>query len=940
MDKQAHPGSTRQLLILIISFQLLMYHLWGLDPQKTVDQYLQDQWKMVDGIPSNTIKIINQTPDGYLWIGTSNGLVRFDGVKFVVVPFAEKEEFYLKEIRQLFVDRKGNLWIGTSVGLTVYYSSKNRYKTFTVTDGITGDGIRHIKDDMKGNTWIGFTSSYVNRFSDGEFTTFDESHGLLGKKVNAVVEDRQGVLLFGTRENGIFTFKDGTFSKYPVQGLENTPINTIYEDRAGDLWIGTLSNGLIRQKRVTGAEDEVEIYTSDHGLTHNHINYITEDSEGNLWAATGGGLNRIKKKQDGTLAFGSLLKDFDITFVFEDSEKSLWAGTNNSGLIRLKDGKIMPYTPFEAYPYEIPFSIFEDRHGDTWIGTVSGKLLRFRGGDLIASEAIPELSGFGIAAIAEDADGNLWLGTNGKGAFQMKNGRCVRFTTAEGLADNLVTSIYRDSRDNLWFSTFDGVSVRRTADGIVESLDSGGGLSGKVAHNVYEDKAHNIWIAADKGITVLKGGKISRQDMSFYLRGDSVSCIYQDPSNTDEGGGIFWVSTDGAGLKRLSIKDGTITSITSYTTAQGMASNFLYQFLEDSRGNFWLMSKSGILRVAKSELNRLADGDEDTINCTSFGISDGMKSLEFNNERSRSSALKAGNGEFRFITRKGISVVNPEKIALNKTPPPLVIETVYFNRRSIPFHPDAAPVTGKGIRDLSFHFTAPTFLSPEKTKFKYRLEGIDREWIFLLPGQERAAYYKDPAPGTYTFRVNACNAEGVWNPTGAVLTFTLEPLFYQTLLFKISVLLLIAALAAAVFYLRKKKKPLFEKKAKYKGAPLNAHFAEECITKLNYLMEIEKVYCDSDITLQSLAEKMSIAPHQLSQLLSEKMDRHFADYINWYRVEEVKKILQTPGGARRKISAAAFEVGFSTMAAFYKAFKKHTGMTPTEYKKRGKGVEG
>jgi AraC-like DNA-binding protein len=313
-----------------------------------------------------------------------------------------------------------------------------------------------------------------------------------------------------------------------------------------------------------------------------------------------------------------------------------------------------------------------------------------------------------------------------------------------------------------------------------------------------------------------------------------------------------------------------------------------------------------------------------------------MKSLEFGNKFSRNSVLRAGSGEFRFITRKGISMVNPAKIRINKTPPPVVIERIGFNRRSIPLQPDAGPVTFKGITDLSFHFTALTFLSPEKTRFKYRMEKVDAdqvEWISLFPGQARAVHYRDLSPGTYTFRVTACNAEGVWNPTGTSVTVILEPFFYQTLVFKIVVLLLFTALAGAVFYIYKKRKPLFEKKEKYKGAPLDSCFVEENMTKLKYLMEIEKVYCDADITLQSLSEKMSIAPYQLSQLLNEKLDRHFADFINWYRIEEVKRILESRGGARRKISSVAIEVGFNTMVAFYRAFKKYTDTTPTLYKK-------
>lgn len=947
MGRRVHNDLARQLLSLVILVQLFWCGLWGLDPNQTVDRCLVDQWEMFDGLPANTVSAITQTPDGYLWIGTSKGLVRFDGVKFVTVRFAEKEEFYSKEIRHLLVDRGGALWIGSSVGLALYRPTEDRFKIFTAADGITGDGIRRIKNDMMGNTWISFTTSYVSLLCDGKFTAFNADHGLLGKKINAIVEDRQGNLLFGTRENGIFSYKDGKFFKYPVPDLDNALIITMYEDGRGDLWIGA-DKGLFRVTGVTSLTGkETQRFTSGDGLSNDYITCIAEDSEGNLWVGTKQGLNRIKRKQDGSIAFEGLLTSFPINCLFEDREKSLWIGTDDSGLKRLKDGKFMPYEPLEAYPEDIPLSLFEDRHGDAWIGTVSGKLFRCRGGDIIESTAIRELSGIGIAAIAEDANGDLWLGTIGQGVFQKKNDRSVSYTTREGLADNVVTSIYRDSRGNLWFSTFDGVSVLRPGDGVIESFNSRDGLVGKMVHNVYESKTGDAWIVTDKGITILAkvfvGGGLQPRPIrggSFFkngpwrpkviLPGVSVTCIYEDLTGPGAGDAVYWIATDGAGLKRLNMKDGNIIS---YTTAHGMVTDSIYQFFEDPRGNFWLMSDSGVLRVAKSELNAVANGGADTINCTSFGISDGMKSLEFDNKFSRNSALKAGNGEFWFITKKGISMLNPGRIRINQAPPATLIEAVYFNRQSMPLHPDTGQVTFKGITDADFHFTAPTFLSPEKVKFKYRLEGVDREWVFLQPAQGRVAHYKKLPPGAYTFRVTACNADGVWNQAGDSLTFTLKSLLYQTFVFKLAALFLLVALAAAAFYFYKKKKPLFERAEKYKGSPLDPGFAGESIKKLNYLMDSEKAYCDADLSLQSLAEKMAISPHQLSQLVNEKLDRNFFDFINEYRVEEAKRILQSSRGSQRKISAVAIAVGFNTMASFYKAFKKHTGTTPTRYKK-------
>jgi AraC-like DNA-binding protein len=360
-----------------------------------------------------------------------------------------------------------------------------------------------------------------------------------------------------------------------------------------------------------------------------------------------------------------------------------------------------------------------------------------------------------------------------------------------------------------------------------------------------------------------------------------------------------------------------------------MVTDFIYQFFEDQQGHFWLMSNSGILRVSKTELDRFARGESGSINCISFGRDDGLKSSEFHNEFSRNSAFKAGNDELWFLTRRGTAIVNPARVRLNKLPPQVVIEAVFFDEKSIPVYKDKHVF--KGITNFIFHFTAPTFLSPEKVKFRYQLEGFEKEWVFLPAGKERVAGYQNLEPGTYTFRVTACNADGVWNRTGVSFTFTLEPFFYQTLVFKIVVLLILAALLAAAVYIYKKRH--FAKKKKPKASSLDPYFAEECIRKLNHLVEVEKVYRDEKISIQSLAEKLAVPDYQLSLVLNEKLNHTFPDFINYYRIEEAKGILASARAEEINVSTVAHQVGFNTMTTFYKAFKKFTGMTPTQYKK-------
>jgi len=943
-------GLGKQALVFIVFVSIFLSSLWALDPEKPIDGYLADKWEITQGLPSNRIRSIAQTPDGFLWIAASKDLVRFDGIKFSSAPFPGFDKNNPEKTINadtLFLDRTGILWIGSPGGLTSYDCKTGSIQAFPFTgaEEINSDIVRRINDDIKGNLWIGFFNSDVKRFFKGKFTTFNAGQGLTGKKVNAIIEDHKGNLLFGARESGVFIYTDDTFSKYPVKDLENAQVITMQEDWKGNLWVGTV-NGLFE---VTG--QGANKYTTSDGLMDNHISYILEDSLRNLWIGTVKGLNRIRRKENETVQIERFSQSFVVLSIFEDGEKNLWVGTDNDGLIRLKDAKFSSYEPLEAYAGETPTAVFEDRGKDTWIGTLSGKLFHCRGRDIIERLEPPQITGIGIVAIAEDVQGNLWLGTIDKGVFQRKNGTYTpytRETTQNRLCDNTVTSIYLDSRNNLWLSTLTGVSIIYDLDGeyVFESFASGDGLAGKMVNNVYEDKSGNIWIAADKGLFILTkafmgdtGGRFSRKGPPLppeaILKDISITCIYEDPQVP----GVYWISTDGAGLKRLTIKDRNLISCASYTTAEGMATDRIFQFLEDRDGWFWLMSDSGVLRVNKNELNRFAAKELANIYCASFGTADGMKSPGASNKLSSNSVLKTGSGELWFLTDKGISIVNPEKIRINKTAPPVMIEAIVINQANIPLHQEAEAYIFKGNSDFSVQFTAPTFLSPEKVRFKYRLEGFDKDWLTLAAGKERAVFYKNLGPGTYVFRVTACNADGVWNQTGDAIAFTLKPYFHQTVFFKMILFLLMAIPAAAGYYFYKKrlfKKNNMEEKKRYQGSSLDSQIADECVGKLKRVMEVEKVYRDEKISLQTLAEKVSTTPHILSQVLNERLNRNLSDFINSYRVEEARKIFESPSGSEKKNSTVAGDVGFNNLGVFYKAFKKFTGMTPNEYKKRQK----
>lgn len=925
----------KKILMAGTFFLLFIFRYWGLmalDPGQSIDQYVPDQWKNKEGLAGNSIFSIAQTPDGYLWLATAGGVMRFDGVKFSPMEYNKSQDSGNRDktiYSVLFVDREGTLWIGGSSELIKYQYQTGQFTSFTKKNGLKGYFISHLKEDMKGNLWIGFLGGYLYRFTNGKFTRFNVSvsYDTKDSKIISIIEDSSRNLLVATQKNGIFQFRNGKFLKCDIKEA-GPKVNKMYEDRNGELWIGT-NKGLVHI-----LDKKTRIYSFRDGLSNENIMDIIDDSHGNLWVGTLNGLNRLKKNGPGGIVIEKRLENHLISYMFEDRENNLWIGTAESGLIRLKNTKFITHASANKNQGRIIYAVFEDRQGDTWVGANEGKLLRYRKDEYVETLQIPGKINTNIICIDEDSSGNLWMGSCEDGVFQWerKSNRFINFTTRDGLADNFVISVSHDSKNNLWFSTNNGVS--RYKNGVLKSFRHQDGLLGKKVAYTYEDKNHNIWILASKGINVLKNGQFSRDNMITYLNGIGVVCIYEEDTSTNKGENVFWFGTYGHGLRRF--KDGTFTS---YKEKDGLNSNYIYQLFADDWGNFWMSSERGTLRISKNQLDAFAQGQVDQIHCTAFDTSDGMSSVHFYNALSGSSAIKTREGELLFVTKKGITMVHPGKIKINRIPPPVIIEDFFFKGSDQYSYNSlhSETIIFKGMNHIGFHFTSPTFLSPAKIKFKYKLEGHDKDWAFLAPGANRVALYEDLAPGTYVFKVTACSSDGIWNNSGDSMTFAITTCFQNSTIFKLLLLLGGLALVAAAVFLSKKYHPLARNgKVKYKNSHLDHAYVKECIKKLEYSMEIEKIYRDENISLQSLSGKLSITPHQLSRIINEKLNKNFPDFINTYRVEEAKKILADPRQTDRKILTIAFDVGFNTKVAFNTAFKKHTNMTPSEFRKNGR----
>src|SRR6266446_5638017 len=721
----------------------------ALDPTRDLSQFNAQVWLTENGLPQNTIHSIAQAKDGYVWIATEEGLARFDGIRFTVFDKQNTPELKSNDILVLLEDRRGALWIGTTAGLVRFMDAK--FTAFSTRDGLPSDVIDALCEGRDGSLWVA-TAAGIARFGDNVFTAQSE---LPGNGVRALFADREGVLWIGSSE-GLARYKNGAVAKYTVQdGLANDSVVSIDQDQNGRLWIGT-ADGL---SQLEG--DRFLSYTARDGLPSNRIISLAVDREGSVWIGTAGGLSRFANSHFSNFRAGDGLANEIILSIFQDREGSLWIGTESGGLSLLKDRKFTTYTVREGLGNDLVKSIYEDRKGNIWIGTNGGGLSLLKDGKFTTYTTADGLSSNVILALFVDGDGNLWAGTP-DGLNRFKDGKFKTFTSADGLANDFVRSIYADDSGNLWIGTRGGLT--RLRGGRFDIYTTANGLPNDFVGTIYEDAQGNIWIGTLGGLGKFRDEKFTTYTTRDGLSSDVVISLHEDAD------GALWIGTSGGGLNRL--KQGKFTV---YTMRNGLPDDVVYSILEDHQNNLWLSSNKGIFRVDKKELDDFANGTAGSITPVLYGPADGMITRECSGG-GHPAGWRSADGKLWFSTIKGVAMIDPEKIKLNDQPPPVAIEQIRVDNESIT--PSQTIELSPGKSRLDFYYTALSFVAPEKVRFKYKLEGFDRDWVD--GGTRRVAYYTNLRPGRYKFRVIASNNDGVWSPTGATFDLYLKPHFYQT----------------------------------------------------------------------------------------------------------------------------------------------------------------
>ncbi len=886
--------------------------LLALDPGKSINQYVEEQWTTANGLPSDSIAAIAQTNDGYLWVATRRQLCRFNGIRFKTYrPFNIGQAGY-KEITALKVDVDGRIWIGTR-GEGLFKFQNEVFEIFTQKDGLSSNLINCLYNDLKNNLWIGTDDGYLNYMEGKEIIGYGKKNGLLESYIYAILEDSKGNVWIGTRGGGLYRFTNGRFIKIQIKGFDVYDVTSIQEDSFGELWIGT-NRGLVRYDG-----ENVDLVDKARGLSSHVIYEMIEDSDGNLWIGTGNGLFRIRRGRTGISGIEKLMDGSVVRSIFEDREKSIWIGTDSRGLTRLRDGKISTFSAESGLPHEYVVFMHEDRNKNLWIGTMDG-LVRFDKGVLNRESMKIEFSDAVVGPICEDREENIWFGTYGSGLYQIqaKNGKQIKYTIHNGLISDSIFSLHSDSQGILWIGTSQGLNAFE--NGIFKSYRDKAGLLKNEIHCIFEDSRNSIWIGTDKGIVREKNGAFQKIGNGKLPPNLMVSYIYEDNDN------IFWVATKGNGLIRIKEENG----ISTFTSLSSLYSNIIYQVFEDGNGCFWMSCDRGVFKVLKKSLDKVAAGTIKRVEYMHYGKNDGMESQECSRWGQHSS-IQTADGKLLFGTTKGISIIDPINIKINKIPPSVIIDRVVVNNRALTL--DKERFVFRKFDYIQFYFSASTLISPKRSTFKYKLENYDKTWVPVKASQIKMAHYRKLTPGKYTFRVTAANSDGIWDEKGTSFTFYFDPGFTRSMLFKISVAFSIL-LSAALMFLGLKKYHLYRKvKRKYKDSVLEPETVEHCMKKLLYVMDIEKLYKDDKLSLQALAKKISISSHILSQIINEQLNKNFSDFVNSYRIEDAKKMLQE-ADEDTSILHICYEVGFNSKSAFYRAFKRFAKMTPSQYQKR------
>jgi ligand-binding sensor domain-containing protein/signal transduction histidine kinase len=714
--------------------------------------YSRRVWRSVDGLPEDFAQSLAQTPDGYLWIGASGGLARFDGTSFVVFNRENTPAFIDDSVYSLLVTKDGTLWAGTEGGGLIQYKD-GRFRVFGAGEGLTNGFVRVIYEDRSRQLWVG-TDAGLFRMRNESLIRVDGRDGAPRMNVHAICEDRAGRLLVGGR--GLLILRGQEVAYYASnESLADNSVRTIRQTADGAIWIGAIS-GL--RKIAPGVDGDP--FKAPRILSGVNVGVLLESRGGELWiGAYGQGLMRFQAGRIIKFSAPSSLPHNNVLALFEDGEDNIWVGAQG-GLLRLSPSAASVITSTDGAPQSIN-TIYKDPRGDLFVTALNGKLFRVARQTLAPVRLPASLSRMSVRNVFRDSRGALWLGTDGQGIARIDADGIVRYTMKQGLVNDFIRAFCEDRDGGLWIGTDGGLS--RFHKGAFQNFNTENGLAYHSIRALLLDRGGDLWVATDGGLSRFRDGRFVVDPSLESLRGQKIWSLHEDAE------GKLWIGAHGAGLFML--KDG---SLTQFTTKAGLPSNKIHFIIEDAQGSLWMSGPSGIVAVSRRELEAISGQSAGQLAVRVYSTAEGLSTNQMNGGVQPAGALLA-SGEVWFPSAKGAVRIEPGAPD-RRSAPPVLIEQVLADDRAAPFSNGLILAPGRG--KLEIHYTAIRLRSPDRIRFKFRMEGFDQNWTDA--GQRRVAYYTNLPAGNYRFRVVAYEIDDPRNATEQSLSIEWRPHFYKT----------------------------------------------------------------------------------------------------------------------------------------------------------------